>query len=70
MLDAVSTVLGAQITVRDGRVVQSSFADYAWARIDRTPDIDVTIVPSGLPPGGLGDSGIHQRANHRDASHR
>ncbi|MFI6025328.1 xanthine dehydrogenase family protein molybdopterin-binding subunit [Amycolatopsis magusensis] len=55
VLDAVSTVLGAQITVRDGRVVQSSFADYAWARIDRAPEIDVTIVPSGLPPGGLGE---------------
>jgi isoquinoline 1-oxidoreductase beta subunit len=55
VMDAVSTVSGAQITVRDGRVVQSSFRDYAWARIDRAPDIDVVIVPSDAPIGGLGE---------------
>ncbi|WP_447007470.1 molybdopterin cofactor-binding domain-containing protein [Saccharothrix isguenensis] len=55
VLDAVSTVSGAQITVRDGRVVQSSFRDYAWARIDQAPDIDVVIVPSDAPIGGLGE---------------
>ncbi|AXB42833.1 xanthine dehydrogenase family protein molybdopterin-binding subunit [Amycolatopsis albispora] len=55
VMDAVSTVFGAQITVRDGRVVQSSFRDYAWARIDRAPEIDVVIVDSGEAPGGLGE---------------
>ncbi|ONI80383.1 hypothetical protein ALI22I_44440 [Saccharothrix sp. ALI-22-I] len=55
VMDAVSTVSGAQITVREGRVVQSSFRDYAWARIDRAPDIDVVIVPSDAPIGGLGE---------------
>jgi isoquinoline 1-oxidoreductase beta subunit len=55
VMDAVSTVSGAQITVRDGRVVQSSFRDYAWVRIDRAPDIDVVIVPSDAPIGGLGE---------------
>ncbi|MBN6037770.1 xanthine dehydrogenase family protein molybdopterin-binding subunit [Amycolatopsis sp. 195334CR] len=55
VIDAMSTVFGAQITVREGRVTQSSFADYPWARIDQVPEIDVTIVPSGLPPGGLGE---------------
>ncbi|MER6665323.1 molybdopterin cofactor-binding domain-containing protein [Amycolatopsis japonica] len=55
VLDAVSTVQGAQITVRSGSVVQSSFRDYAWARVDQTPDIDVTIVSSGAEIGGLGE---------------
>ncbi|QFU90407.1 xanthine dehydrogenase family protein molybdopterin-binding subunit [Amycolatopsis sp. YIM 10] len=55
ILDAVSTVFGAQITVREGRVVQSSFRDYAWARIDRAPEIDVVIVDSGEAVGGLGE---------------
>ena len=55
VLDAVSTVLGAQITVRDGAVAQSSFRDYAWARIGDCPDIDVRIVPSAAPIGGLGE---------------
>ncbi|KOX22500.1 hypothetical protein ADK67_23840 [Saccharothrix sp. NRRL B-16348] len=55
VMDALSTVSGAQITVRDGRVVQSSFRDYAWARIDQAPDIDVVLVPSDAPIGGLGE---------------
>ncbi|MFD5827218.1 molybdopterin cofactor-binding domain-containing protein [Lentzea sp. NPDC060358] len=53
--DAVSTVLGAQITVREGRVVESSFGDYRWARIGGVPDVEVTIVPSDAPLGGLGE---------------
>ena len=55
VIDALSTVSGAQITVRDGRVAQSSFRDYAWARIDQAPDIDVVLVPSDAPIGGLGE---------------
>ncbi|MCG8922590.1 molybdopterin cofactor-binding domain-containing protein [Lentzea sp. CC55] len=55
VVDALSTVLGAQITVRDGHVAQSSFGDYAWARIGQTPEIDVTIVQSNAPLGGLGE---------------
>ncbi|MFD4669822.1 molybdopterin cofactor-binding domain-containing protein [Lentzea sp. NPDC058450] len=53
--DALSTVLGAQITVRDGHVVESSFGDFKWARITQSPDIDVVIVPSDAPLGGLGE---------------
>ncbi|WP_033427378.1 xanthine dehydrogenase family protein molybdopterin-binding subunit [Saccharothrix syringae] len=55
VVDAVSTVFGAQITVRDGQVVQSSFRDYAWARIDDVPEVDVVVVPSEAPVGGLGE---------------
>lgn len=55
ILDALSTVLGAQITVRDGAVVESSFRDYAWARITDCPEIEVIVVPSEAPIGGLGE---------------
>ncbi|GAA4712052.1 molybdopterin cofactor-binding domain-containing protein [Phytohabitans rumicis] len=55
VIDALSTVLGAQITVRDGAVVQSSFRDYAWARITDCPEIDVVLVRSDAPIGGLGE---------------
>ncbi|MEV6303336.1 molybdopterin cofactor-binding domain-containing protein [Actinoplanes sp. NPDC051861] len=55
VMDALSTVLGAQITVRDGAVVQSSFRDYAWARITDCPAVDVVIVDSDAPIGGLGE---------------
>ena len=55
VVDALSTVLGAQITVRDGAVVQSSFRDYAWARITDCPEIDVVPGRSDAPIGGLGE---------------
>ncbi|MFC4066455.1 xanthine dehydrogenase family protein molybdopterin-binding subunit [Actinoplanes subglobosus] len=55
VMDALSTVLGAQITVRDGAVVQSSFRDFAWARITDCPEIEVIVVPSEAPIGGLGE---------------
>ncbi|WP_189153169.1 xanthine dehydrogenase family protein molybdopterin-binding subunit [Lentzea pudingi] len=55
VIDALSTVLGAQITVREGHVAESSFGDYRWARIGQTPEIDVTIVQSDSPLGGLGE---------------
>jgi isoquinoline 1-oxidoreductase beta subunit len=55
VMDAMSTVFGAQVTVRDGRVVQSSFRDYAWVRIDRAPEVEVVLVPSDAPVGGLGE---------------
>nr|WP_257785505.1 molybdopterin cofactor-binding domain-containing protein [Lentzea guizhouensis] len=55
VVDAVSTVLGAQITVREGHVVESSFGDFRWARIGQIPDIDVTIVQTNAPLGGLGE---------------
>jgi CO/xanthine dehydrogenase Mo-binding subunit len=53
--DAVSTAFGAQITVREGAVVQSSFRDYPWLRIDRAPVVDVVLVPSAADPGGVGE---------------
>jgi isoquinoline 1-oxidoreductase beta subunit len=55
IVDALSTVLGAQITVRDGAVVESSFRDYAWARIGDCPEIEVILVRSEAPIGGLGE---------------
>ncbi|KOV87266.1 hypothetical protein ADL03_07455 [Nocardia sp. NRRL S-836] len=55
VVDAVSTVLGAQITVREGRVAESSFGDYRWARIGQTPDVDVAVVQTNAPLGGLGE---------------
>lgn len=55
VVDAVSTVLGAQITVREGHVAESSFGDYQWARIGQAPDVDVAIVPSNAQLGGLGE---------------
>lgn len=54
-IDGLSQALGQQITLKDGRVVQSSFADFPVVRIDEAPDVAVEFVLSDNNPTGLGE---------------
>ncbi len=59
VLMAVGTTLpGAAITFKDGLVEQSSYADYAMARMADMPHVDVYCVPSNEPPLGMGEPGL------------
>lgn len=51
----LSTVLGGEITIRRGRVEQSSYADYPVIRMDQMPKVEIHIVPSALSPTGMGE---------------
>jgi isoquinoline 1-oxidoreductase subunit beta len=51
----LSAALGGEITIREGRVVQSHFADYPVLRMPEMPDIETFIVPSTEAPGGIGE---------------
>jgi isoquinoline 1-oxidoreductase subunit beta len=52
----MSSALGGEITFRNGQVQQSTFADYAVARMRDTPVIDVHLVQSDRPqPFGAGE---------------
>jgi isoquinoline 1-oxidoreductase beta subunit len=51
----LTAALKGEITIRDGRVVQSHFGDYQAMRIQEMPEIDVHIVPSTENPGGIGE---------------
>lgn len=53
----LSAALYGEITVKEGRVQQSNFHDYAVVRMNQAPAIQVEIVPSELPPGGVGEAG-------------
>jgi isoquinoline 1-oxidoreductase beta subunit len=55
VVDAISTVLWAAITFRDGAAQQASFADYRWARCADVPPIEVVLLPSAEPPAGVGE---------------
>lgn len=55
---ALSAALGSEITVENGRVVQSNFHDYPILRFDETPPIEITFVESDAPPQGLGEMGV------------
>jgi isoquinoline 1-oxidoreductase subunit beta len=54
----LSAALGEAITVKDGAVQQTSFADYPVLGLAQTPRIDVHFFDSGAAPGGLGEPGL------------
>ena len=53
----MSATLFEQVTLEDGRVVQSNFDDYRIARMRDTPEINVSIVNSDATPTGTGEPG-------------
>ena len=53
----LSAALHGEITIKDGRVAQTNFADYRVLRINETPRIDVHLVKSSQAPGGIGEPG-------------
>lgn len=53
----LSGALYGEITIKDGRVEQTNFADYRVMRISEAPRIDVQIIESDEAPGGIGEPG-------------
>lgn len=53
----LAAALTGEITLQDGKVVQSNFHDYKVLRINQMPDIEVHIVPSEAAPTGVGEPG-------------
>jgi isoquinoline 1-oxidoreductase beta subunit len=51
----LSSLLGDEITFKNGYVQQSNFDTYRLLRINQMPDIDVDIVSSSEPPTGVGE---------------
>ncbi len=52
---ALSATLWGEITLKGGRVQQSSYADYPVVTYGTMPEVDVYIVPSTEAPGGVGE---------------
>jgi isoquinoline 1-oxidoreductase beta subunit len=57
-IDGLAAALLQEITIKDGRVEQASFADYPLLPLAMTPPVDVIIVPSAENPSGCGEMGI------------
>jgi len=58
-VDGISTALGQQITVKNGRVQQSNFHDYPLARISQIPGaFEAHILWWDDTPTGVGEIGI------------
>lgn len=54
----LTAALNGEITLENGRVQQSNFADYHLLRMNEAPAIEVHIVPSAEPPQGIGEMGV------------
>jgi isoquinoline 1-oxidoreductase beta subunit len=62
-IDGLSTALGLEITVEDGRVQQHDFSDYPLARIEAIPGFFEThILPYDDKPRGVGEMGFPSAA--------
>jgi isoquinoline 1-oxidoreductase beta subunit len=55
--DGISTALFAAISIQGGGVVQTSYEDYRWLRIDGMPLVETHIMPSTQNVGGMGEPG-------------
>jgi isoquinoline 1-oxidoreductase beta subunit len=55
---ALSAALRGEITLREGRIEQSTFEDYPILTLAETPRIEVHLVESPEPPGGVGEPGV------------
>ncbi|MFQ5533774.1 MAG: molybdopterin cofactor-binding domain-containing protein [Sphingomonadales bacterium] len=53
----LTAALHGEITIRNGRVVQSNFPDYPMVRLADSPAIEVHIIEGGARPGGIGEPG-------------
>jgi len=58
VIDGLSTMLGLEITLADGRVEQSNFDRYPILRIGKEPQVDVHFIESDFPPTGLGEPAL------------
>ncbi|MGF1624296.1 MAG: molybdopterin cofactor-binding domain-containing protein [Alphaproteobacteria bacterium] len=50
--------LFSQITLDEGRPVETNFDRYRSLRIHEMPEVEVAIVPSTAPPTGVGEPGV------------
>lgn len=55
---ALTAALYGEISLKNGRVEQSNFDDYALLRMHETPKIEVHLVDSNESPSGVGEPGV------------
>ena len=55
VIDGISTMMGQEITMSNGRIEQSNFDQYPLLRTNSRPVIDVHFIDSGYAPTGIGE---------------
>ena len=57
-LDGLSTMVGHQIDIEQGRIKQLNFADYPLLRMRSAPPVDVHFIQSYFSPTGMGEPAL------------
>jgi isoquinoline 1-oxidoreductase subunit beta len=58
VLDGIGAALGQEITVVNGRVIQSNFNDFPLLRMNQAPPVEVHFLKTDHPPTGLGEPAL------------
>jgi isoquinoline 1-oxidoreductase beta subunit len=58
VIDGLSTMLGLEITMEQGRVQQANFTDYPILRMAHAPQVEAHFIQSDFPPTGLGEPAL------------
>ncbi len=58
VLDGISELLGQEITIDKGRVVQSNFHEYPLMRINQSLPVEVFFVKTNNSPTGMGEPAL------------
>ncbi len=58
IIDGLSTMLGLEITVENGRPQQSNFDKYPVLKMAHAPEVEVNFIQSDFPPTGLGEPAL------------
>jgi isoquinoline 1-oxidoreductase subunit beta len=61
-IDGLSTAIGLEITVENGRIQQSNFDGYPLLRMPDAPAVEVYVMPSTHSPRGAGEMGVPSAA--------
>lgn len=58
VIDGLSTMLGLEITLENGRVQQSNFDRYPILNIADAPQVQVHFIQTDFPPTGVGEPAL------------
>lgn len=57
VVDGLSEMI-QEITLKEGRVVQSNYSQHPWLRIAQAPAVEIHFIKTDNPPSGLGEPAL------------
>ena len=58
VIDGLSTTLGLQLSIENGRIQETNFHQYPLLRMNKAPDVAVHFIESDYRPTGLGEPAL------------